>query len=52
MPVVIHEFEVIPEQARQEQNQTATPHNAAPDPRELEQHLRERAARLARLRAD
>jgi hypothetical protein len=53
MPVVIHEFEVVPEPPRQEQSANAAPdHAAAPDPRELEQFLRERQARLARLRAD
>lgn len=54
MPVVIHEFEVVPEPSRQEQSaKAAQPQQAvAPDPRELEQFLRERQARLARLRAD
>ena len=53
MPVVIHEFEVVPEPPRQEQSANDAPdHGAAPDPRELEQFLRERQARLARLRAD
>lgn len=54
MPVVIHEFEVVPEPPRQEQNNNAPApdHAATSDPRDLEQFLRERQARLSRLRAD
>ena len=53
MPVVIQEFEVIPQAAPQDRKENAAQHHETePDPRELEQHLRDRMARLARLRAD